>query len=100
MEDYLKSKNENGVRHEEDVSFGPMIAIIIIVALIIIGGLYVLKKTSPPKYPVKEGAVKDSVIYDLSRQNSSDEIRDIKKDLSATSIEALDRGLTPLSGAR
>lgn len=102
MEEDIKLKENNVLpTKEEDVSFGPLIGIIIIVALLAIGALYFFKKADlPNKSAVKGSMIKDAVINELSRQNSSDEIGAIKKDLSATSIEALNRGLLPLSNIK
>ena len=82
---------------EEDLSFGPAIAIIIIISLLIIGGLYIWKKSNL-KGAVPRGVniSADSVINSFARQNDSDDIEAIRKDLSATSIQALDQGLSPL----
>lgn len=72
-------------------SIGPLIAVIIILALIIVGGLYFLKeRASQPTYvPAKTG---DSITASLNQQSSSDELDSIEKDLNATNIDNLDQG--------
>lgn len=72
-------------------SMGPLIAVIIILALIIIGGLYFLKeRASQPIYvPAATG---DSVTASLNQQSSSDDLNSIEKDLNATNVDNLDQG--------
>ena len=71
-------------------SVGPLIAVIIILALIIIGGLYFLKqRTSQKVYPA---ATSDTVTDSLNKQSSSDDLNSIEKDLKATDVNNLDEG--------
>lgn len=82
----------------EDQSFGPLFAIIIIVVLLLIGAFYVLKKVGPKDFLPRENTLsKDSVVKEYSAQSASDNLADIRRDLSATSIEALNRGLSPVA---
>lgn len=95
----IKNKVRNN--HGEDISFGPIIAIIIIVALLIMGGLYVWKKVMPAENIFRQsGMTVDPVINSFAKQGSSDEISEIRRDLSATSIEALDQGLDSITNQR
>lgn len=75
----------------EKKSAGPLVAVIIILFLIIIGGLYFLKtRSSQNTYaPVETG---DSVTTSLNQQSSSDELDSIEADLNATNLDNLDQG--------
>lgn len=75
----------------EKKSMGPLIAAIIILALIIIGGLYFLKtRSSQPVYtPTPTG---DSITESLNTQSSSDSLNSIEADLNATDLNNLDQG--------
>ena len=96
MEPYDTNKNDEA-ETSKDVSFGPIIAIIIIVALLIIGALYMWKKISPQNsLPTGSAISGDSVVSQFARQGSSDNIAEIRRDLSATSIQALGQGLGDL----
>ncbi|MFT5179885.1 MAG: hypothetical protein ACI9GH_000254 [Candidatus Paceibacteria bacterium] len=84
---------------EKEGSVGPVVASVIIIILIIIGGLYfwgsVLKEQgySPEEYiDVNE----DSQIKDLTTQSSSDEISDIESDLNGTDLDNLDDELSDI----
>lgn len=71
-------------------SSGPLIAVIIILALIVIGGLYFLKeKMSRDTYIAPQ---EDSVTQDLGTQSNSDDLNSIEADLNATVIDNLDQG--------
>lgn len=77
---------------EEKKSMGPLIAVIIILALIIVGGLYFLKqRSSQPAYvpPVTEN---DSITASLNQQSNSDDLNSIDTDLNATGVDNLDQG--------
>ncbi len=71
-------------------SSGPLIAVIIILALIVIGGLYFLKeKMARDTYvPPQE----DSVTQELQAQSTSDDLNSIEADLNATDVDNLDQG--------
>ncbi len=76
----------------EKRSMGPLIAVIIILALIIIGGLYFLKTRSfqtPYVPPVQTG---DGITESLNTQSGSDELNSIEADLNATDLNNLDQG--------
>lgn len=71
-------------------STGPIIAVIVILALIIIGGLYFLKaRVSEPVY---EPAQSDAMTESLRKQGSSDDLNSIEADLKATNVNNLDQG--------
>jgi hypothetical protein len=72
-------------------SIGPLVAVIVILALIIIGGLYFLKeRVSQPVYtPTTAG---DTITDSLNQQSSSDDLNSIEKDLNATDVNNLDQG--------
>lgn len=74
-------------------SIGPLIAVIIILALIIVGGLYFLKQRSSPApvIPQPEGSG-DAVIDSLDQQSNSDELDSIEADLNSTDFDNLDQG--------
>jgi hypothetical protein len=72
-------------------SVGPLVAVIIILALIIIGGLYFLKeRSSQPVYT--PAPVGDSVTESLNQQSNSDDLNSIEKDLNNTDVNNLDQG--------
>ena len=72
-------------------SIGPLIAVIVILALIVIGGLYFLKqRASQPVYVPT--TTSDSITESLNTQSSSDDLNSIEADLNATDINNLDQG--------
>lgn len=74
----------------EKKSMGPLIAVIIILALIIIGGLYFLKTRSSQNYiPTPTG---DGITESLNKQGTSDDLSSIEADLNATNLNNLDQG--------
>jgi len=72
-------------------SIGPLVAVIIILALIIIGGLYFLKERSSQQVYVP-ATTSDSITDSLNQQSSSDDLNSIEADLNATDIDNLDQG--------
>ena len=75
----------------EKKSVGPLVAVIVILALIIIGGLYFLKaRSSQNVYPTNQSG--DSVTASLNQQSSSDNLSAIEADLKATNLDNLDQG--------
>ncbi len=75
----------------EKKSVGPLVAVIIILGLIIIGGLYFLKERSAQNdyVPVETG---DDVTASLQQQGTSDDLNSIETDLNATNLDNLDQG--------
>jgi len=93
-----KKENRSSQYIEEETSFGPFVAAIIIVVLLILGGLYALGKNSPQDpLPLGAGIARDSVIDSILLYDTSDDLEKIQRDLAATSIQALERGLDPLT---
>jgi hypothetical protein len=73
-------------------SMGPLIAVIIILALIIVGGLYFLKERSSQKIYVPPAQTTDGITDSLNKQDTSDDLNSIEADLNATDINNLDQG--------
>jgi hypothetical protein len=76
-------------------SVGPLVAVIVILALIIVGGLYFLKERSTQEVytpPVEQIEQTDTITQSLNQQNTSDELDSIETDLNATDIDNLDQG--------
>src|SRR3989344_653478 len=72
-------------------SSGPLIAVVIILALIIIGGLYFFKARMSGQ-EVYVPATSDPVTDSLMQQSDSDELDSIEADLNATDVDNLDQG--------
>jgi hypothetical protein len=79
----------------EKKSVGPLVAVIIILALIIIGGLYFLKERSRQNAYVPT-ETSDSITTGLQQQSSSDNLESIEADLNATNLNNLDQGATAI----
>jgi len=71
---------------------GPLISVIVILAIIIIGGLYFLKERA--NQPVYAPSVEnqDEVAQSLNTQGSSDDLNSIESDLKSTNVENIDQG--------
>lgn len=76
----------------EKKSSGPLIAVIIILALIVVGGLYFLKERASQNTYVPESSVSDPITESLMQQSSSDDLDSIEADLNATNLDNLDQG--------
>ena len=78
----------------EKKSHGPLIAVVIILFLIIIGGLYFLgQRMSSKSYQnLQQNGQTDSQIQNLQQQSSSDDPNAINADLKATNVNNLDQG--------
>jgi len=77
----------------EKKSAGPLIAVIVILVLIIVGGLYFLKtRSSQPVYVAPVEATVDQVTKSLDTQSNSDELNSIEADINATNIDNIDQG--------
>ncbi len=70
-------------------SMGPLLAVIIILALIIIGGLYFLKNRVSNE---QAGPQNDSVVESLNMQSENDDLGSIEADLNASDFNNLDQG--------
>jgi hypothetical protein len=81
---------DQNISRAHEGSVGPMIGIIIILAVIVLGGLYFWgQRTS-------EGVLEDNTAAELEEiqsQSDSDEISSIEADLQSTDIENLDAEL-------
>lgn len=81
----------------EKKSIGPLVAVIIILALIIVGGLYFLKERSAQEnYVPIQPAQNDSSAESLRQQSDSDDLNSIEADLNATNLDNLDQGAAAL----
>jgi hypothetical protein len=78
---------------EKKSSIGPLVAVVVILALIIIGSLYFLKERSAqlPYVPPAEPRG-DAVAESLNKQSSSDDLSSIENDLNSTNLDNLDQG--------
>lgn len=76
----------------EKKSVGPLVAVIIILALIIVGGLYFLKQRSSQNLYVPPAETGDAVTASLKQQGTSDDLNSIEADLNATNLDNLDQG--------
>ena len=76
----------------EKKSMGPLIAVIVILALIIIGGLYFLKARSSQNAYVPVETTEDSVTASLNQQGTTDNLSSIEADLNTTNLDNLDQG--------
>ncbi len=76
---------------EPKKSIGPLIAVIVILVLIIVGGLYFLKqRVSQPAYvPPPQG---DQVTESMKQYGTSDSLDSIEADLNASNYDNLDQG--------
>lgn len=72
---------------------GPLIAVIIILVLIIVGGLYFLKERSSQntQIPVPENSA-DTITETLKQQSTSDNLNSIEQDLNNTNVDNIDQG--------
>ena len=79
-------------------SMGPLIAVIVILVLIVIGGLYFLKiRSSQESYiPATQN---DSITESLKTQGSSDNLDSIEADLNATNLDNLDQGTADIEAS-
>ena len=75
----------------EKKSIGPLVAVIIILALIIIGGLYFLKERSAQEIYVP-AEQNDAITESLNQQSNSDDLDSIEADLNATNLDNLNEG--------
>lgn len=77
----------------EKKSYGPLIAVVIILFLIVIGGLYFLgQRMSRGSYENLQQPTQDEVTQSLKTQSDSDEVNSIEADLNATDVSSLDQG--------
>jgi hypothetical protein len=78
-------------------SIGPLVAVVIILALIIVGGLYFLKqRASQPVYTPPAVTTSDAMIDSLSKQGNTDDLNSIESDLNATDVNSIDQGASAI----
>lgn len=80
----------------EQKSMGPLISVVIILALIIVGGLYFLKERASMDTTIPAGDEVDLVNASLKKQGTSDDLNSIEADLNATDLNNLDQGATAI----
>lgn len=74
-------------------SYGPLIAVVVILFIIIIGGLYFLgQRIGQKPYPDMQNGEIDSITASLNAQSNSDDLSSIEADLNATNIDNVDQG--------
>jgi len=73
-------------------SIGPLIAVIIILALIIIGSLYFLKERASKNSYVPMTEQEDNITASLKQQSATDDLNSIEADLNAENFNNLDQG--------
>lgn len=85
----MEPNNENSV--------GPVIAIIIVLAMIILGGLYFWgERTNDMSNIEPSSATVDEITASITSQSSSDDISSIEEDLSNTNVIDLGSDLESL----
>lgn len=93
--------NENVGNHmpgdEKEKPIGPIVGVAIIVAILILGGIYLWGTLSSRNIENMTGAEilsqEDEALKNLQKQGRSDLISDIEKDLNNTDIDNIDREL-------
>lgn len=87
---------------QEEKSVGALIGSIIVIAIIIIGGIYfwMTRESESPlpgeTSPLGQTMTPDQETAALLNQGTSDEISDIEKDLGATNFDNLDAGMSDI----
>ena len=74
-------------------SAGPIIGIIIILAIIILGGLYFWSQRIKDVITTDDTMMTDEILNSINTQNSTDDTSSIETDLNSTDIENLDSEL-------
>ncbi len=92
MDTFNSNQMPNIGDQKEKRSLGPLIAVLIILALIVVGGLYFLKERSSQNLYIPETQLEDSVVESLNQQGASDDLDSIEADLKATDLENFDQG--------
>lgn len=72
----------------EKKSVGPLIAVIVILVLIVVGGLYFLNERASLNQSVP--GIETNDVGSLEQQGSSDDLGSIEADLNATDLNLLD----------
>lgn len=84
------SDMEMNTSEPREGSVGPVIGTIIILAVIVLGGLYFWSQRGTP---VMEEADVDAVVEEINTQEASNEPASIEADLEATDVDNLDSQL-------
>lgn len=97
MEQNQNEQPEMSPPAEDDNNrLGPIVGVIIIVALIILGGLY-MWNVSRDKVPEEIPDVSsDSVVQELGSQGSTDGINPIQADIDTTDLDTLDEAFAEI----
>lgn len=76
-------------------SLGPVIGVIVILAIIIIGGLYFWSTRPKASNTAADAAAtsSDADIQSIQSQGTSDDAAAIQADLNATNVDSVDSGL-------
>lgn len=91
---------------QEEKSMGPLIGSIIVIAIIVIGGIYfwMTRSVNAPETPsgtetstLGQTTAPDQETAALLNQGTSDEVVDIEKDLNATNLNNLDAGMNDIN---
>jgi len=88
-------QNNMGQNLEDNggTSAGPIIGIIIILAIIILGGLYFWSQRIEDVITTDDTMMTDEILNSINTQNSTDDTSSIETDLNSTDIENLDSEL-------
>lgn len=84
----MEPNNENSV--------GPVVAIIIVLAMIILGGLYFWGERTKDMNSAETTAEVDEITASISSQSSSDDLTSIEEDLNNTNVLDLGSDLESL----
>lgn len=92
---YMDNMGTGPQTAERESRVGPIAGIIIVIAVLIIGGLYFwgAKLNEKTTEPNEVAEAPDTQAAALLEQSASDEISDIEKDLGTTNLENLDAEL-------
>ena len=90
MDESLNNMGSNSPRAKEG-SVGPVIGTIIILAVIVLGGLYFWGQRASEK--AMSEAQLGEVVQDITTQSQSDEAAAIQADLDTTSVDNIDSEL-------
>lgn len=89
-----QASQPEGPQRPKEGSFGPTLAIILIVILIALGGLYYF--TQGVDYAQDGQFNNDPAVEEMQTQGSSDDIAEIEADLEATNFSEIDALLLEL----
>ena len=88
--------NPSPMPGQESKSVGPLIGVIVIIAVIVLGGLYFWGQRLDEQKQSEAALQNDAATQELETQNTSDEVADIEADLNATNLEGLDTEMNQL----